>query len=257
MQTKLIDFSKYSSIHIGPTLHVSVIDEIGDFDHFQIIGKANNLLINPNASNLAILGETFNYIEKKENKLYVGAATSSGKLLTYSKKNNLANFEFLAKLPGNIGGLAKMNAGLKQWEIFNYIDSIKTKDGYIKKENIDFGYRHTNINTIIYEVVFDIQYGYNKQNQEMFVQMRDNQPHEPSAGSCFKNPLNDSAGRLIEAVGLKGYQIGGMALSAKHANFLVNLGNGTFDEALQLIQLAQSKVKEQFNISLEREIIII
>lgn len=257
MQTKSIDFSKYSSIHIGPTLEVKVIEEIGDYDNFQIIGRANNLLISPNAKNLAILGENFNYIEQKENKLYVGAATSSGKLLTYAKKHNIANMEFLAKLPGNIGGLAKMNAGLKEWEIFNYINSIKTKDGYVKKEDIIYGYRYTKIQTIIYEVVFNIEYGYNKSHQDMFILMRDNQPHDPSAGSCFKNPPNDSAGRLIEAVGLKGHQIGDMAFSAKHANFLVNLGNGTFEDAIALIELAKEKVKEQFNISLEQEIIIL
>ncbi len=257
MQTKTIDFSKYTSIHIGPILEVNMINEIGDFDHFNIIGRGNNLLVSPNASNLAILGENFNYIEQKENKLYVGASTTSGKLLTYAKKHNLANLEFLAKLPGNIGGLARMNAGLKQWEIFNYIDSIKTKDGYIKKENVEYGYRHTQISTIIYEVVFNIEYGYNKQDQNMFVQMRDNQPNDPSAGSCFKNPANESAGRLIEAVGLKGYQIGGMAFSAQHANFLVNLGNGTFEEAIALINLAKTKVKEQYDIQLEQEIIII
>jgi len=87
--------------------------------------------------------------------------------------------------------------------------------------------------------------------------MRDNQPHMPSAGSCFKNPQGQSAGFLIESVGLKGYKIGNMSFSEQHANFLVNLGNGTFEDAMALINLAKKRVKEKFNISLELEIEVI
>jgi UDP-N-acetylmuramate dehydrogenase len=92
--------------------------------------------------------------------------------------------------------------------------------------------------------------------QNEFTKMRDNQPQIASAGSCFKNPKGDFAGRLIEAVGLKGYRIGDMEFSNTHANFLVNHENGTFDEAITLINLAKQKVKEQFDIELETEIII-
>ncbi|MDX4012101.1 UDP-N-acetylmuramate dehydrogenase [Aliarcobacter skirrowii] len=255
---KTIDFKRYSSIHIGCKKEVLVINEIGDYSDFQIIGRGNNLLISPKCEKkFAILGEAFDYIKEENNLLYVGCATSSGKLLTYTRKNNIASLEFLAKLPGNIGGLVKMNAGLKEWEIFNYLHSIKTKDGYIKKEDIDFSYRHTNIDSIIYEAVFNIQKGFSKEMQNEFVKMRDNQPQIASAGSCFKNPKGDFAGRLIEAVGLKGHRVGDMEFSNTHANFLVNHGFGTFDEAITLINLAKQKVKEQFDIELEEEIIIL
>ncbi len=252
--TKLIDFSKYSSIKIGPKAEVLVINEIGDYSDYTIIGLANNLLVSNSHPNFAVLGEAFDYIEQKNGKLHVGCATKSGKLLSYSKKHDLANMEFLGKLPGNLGGLVRMNAGLKEWEIFNYIDSIKTKDGYIKKEQIEYSYRHTGIDTIVYEVVFNIEQGYSKSQADLFKQMRDNQPQLPSAGSCFKNPKGDSAGRLIEAASLKGIIVGGMSFSSQHANFLVNLENGTYDEAVFLIELAQKKVKEQFDVSLETEI---
>ena len=96
------------------------------------------MLISPKCKKkFAILGEEFDYIKQEENLLYVGCATTSGKLLTYTRNNDIANLEFLAKLPGNLGGLVKMNAGLKSWEMFNYIHSIKTKDGYLKKEDIN------------------------------------------------------------------------------------------------------------------------
>ncbi|MBT3280579.1 MAG: UDP-N-acetylmuramate dehydrogenase [Campylobacteraceae bacterium] len=256
--TKVIDFKKYTSIHIGGKHSVKVINEIGDFKKYTILGRGNNLLISNNPKPLAILGEEFDYILQKNRKLIVGAAVSSGKLLTYCKKNNIANFELLAKLPGNMGGLVKMNAGLKQWEIFNHLHSIKTQNGDILKENIPHTYRHTQIDGIIYEITFDIESGYCKDQQKTFNTMRDNQPSLPSAGSCFKNPKDThSAGYMIEKAGLKGYTIGGMAFSSEHANFLVNMGDGTYDEAIKLIKLAKQKVLEQFNINLELEIIII
>ena len=97
-----------------------------------------------------------------------------------------------------MGGLVKMNAGLKSWEVFNYVHSIKTKDGYIKKEDVQYSYRQTKIDTIVYEVVFNISNGFSKDKLKEFNKMRDNQPHMPSAGSCFINPEGDFAGRLIE-----------------------------------------------------------
>jgi UDP-N-acetylmuramate dehydrogenase len=251
-----IDFKKYSSIKIGPICEVLNINEIGYYDDYQIIGQANNILVSNTPPKFAKLGKAFEYIEQKDDKLYVGCAVKSGKLLSYAKKHDLANFEFLGRLPGNLGGLIKMNAGLKEWEIFNYIDSIKTKDGYIKKEDIQYGYRFTNINTIVYELVFNLSSGYSKEKSEMFKKMRDNQPHTPSAGSCFKNPEGDYAGRLIEQVGLKGLKKGDMSFSKVHANFLVNEGEGTFEDAMYLINEAKNRIKEQFNIEIQEEIII-
>ena len=253
---KEIDFSRYSSIKIGPKSQVLVINKIDEYKNYQIIGKANNLLVSSSHPNFAILGEEFDYIRQDNNLLYVGCATSSGKLLTYTRNNDIANLEFLAKLPGNMGGLVKMNAGLKSWEIFNYVHSIKTKDGYIKKEDIDYSYRHTKIDDIVYEVVFNISYGFSKNMLKEFNKMRDNQPHMPSAGSWFVNPENDFAGRLIEEVGLKGYKKNGVSFSKEHANFLVNDGDGTYEDAMYLSNLAKSKIKEQFNIDIKEEVII-
>lgn len=254
---KNIDFKKYTSIHIGGEYEVRIIDEISDFSSYKILGRGNNLLISDTPPSLAILGDTFDYIKIENDLLVVGAATSSGKLLTYCRKNDIAHFELLAKLPGNMGGLVKMNAGLKQWEIFNYLHSIKTQDGVILKKDIPYSYRTTKINGVIYEVTFKIERGYNKEQQKLFNKMRDNQPKLPSAGSCFKNPQEKSAGYLIENVGLKGYKINDMSFSSEHANFLVNLGEGKFEDAIALITLAQNKVKEKFDIELELEIEII
>jgi len=254
--TKEIDFSKYSSIRIGPKAQVLVINEIGDYKDYQIIGAGNNLLVSSVHPKFAILGEEFDYIKEFDSKLYVGCNTKSGKLLNYVRKNDMANLEFLGKLPGNLGGLVKMNAGLKSWEIFNYIDKIKTKNGYISKEQIEYSYRNTNIDTIVYEVVFHIKKGFDKNKLEEFKKMRNNQPKQASAGSCFKNPKGDFAGRLIQEVGLKGFRKGDVSFSDIHANFLVNLGQGSYEDAIYLIGKAKNKIKKEFNIELKEEIVI-
>lgn len=110
---------------------------------------------------------------------------------------------------------------------------------------------------MILEAAFEFTIGFDKEKVSMFKSMRLNQPHLPSAGSCFKNPKGDYAGRLIEAVGLKGFRVGGMEFSKEHANFLVNIENGTFDEAIFLIKEAQQRVFKEFKIWLECEIAVL
>jgi UDP-N-acetylmuramate dehydrogenase len=153
--------------------------------------------------------------------------------------------------------MLKMNAGLKEYEIFNHLIEIRTQSGWIPKEELEYGYRRTSINEVVFEAAFDLEEDFSAQRLEMFAQMRSNQPNEPSAGSCFKNPPGDYAGRLIEAVGLKGKRVGAMAFSDVHANFLVNYGGGTFDDALFLIKEAQDKVLEKFGIVLQCEVAIL
>ena len=255
---KIIDFSKYSSIKIGSKLRVEIIDKIDSYDDYCIIGKANNILISKNPkSKIAILGKKFSYIKEQDETIIIGGATASGRIFSFAKKNNLSGFEYLSKLPGSLGGLVKMNAGMGDYEIFNNLKSIKTKNGNIEKKDINFGYRVTNIKDIIYEVTFYKKYKFNHNLLDIFSQARNRQPSEPSAGSLFKNPKGDFAGRLIEAVGLKGKIIGGASLSNKHANFLININSATFDDAIELSLLARKRVLEEFGILLEYEIDII
>lgn len=253
---KTLNLASYSSLRIGPVVAVEVIDEIKENSSF-IIGGCNNLLFSPTPPPLAMLGREFDFLHVENNLLHVGAATPSGKLLSYAKKHDLANFELMQKLPGTLGGMIKMNAGLKEWEIFNNLVAIRTHKGWIDKKDIEYGYRHTNIKDIIFEAKFEIHKGFDTALLEMFKKLRDNQPNLPSAGSCFKNPSGNFAGKLLDEAGLKGYRIGDMAFSDTHANFLVNLGRGTYEQALELIALAQKTVFERFGIHLELEIKIV
>lgn len=252
--TQTIDFSHFTSIRIGPIAEVLIIEDTTYPPDHTIIGHGYNVLIGPNPPPLMMLSKAFDYIKIENGTLIVGGATPSGKVVSFAKKHNLAHFEFLLKLPGTMGGMVAMNAGLKSWEIFNHLKGIVTKNGFMPKSQIAYSYRHTNITDVVFEAHFEIHQGFDPAMVQTFLKMRDNQPLSPSAGSCFVNPKGDFAGRLIEAVGLKGYQIGNMAFSSEHANFLINLGGGTFEEAISLIEEAKRRVLKQHNIALELEI---
>jgi len=253
-----INFAMYSSIKIGDRVDVKVIeDENFDICKYSIIGKSNNIILTPNHPPLAMLSKKFSYIKIHNNKLIIGGATPNGKIFSFCKNNNIKHFECFRALPGSLGGMVKMNAGMKEYEIFNHLLEVKINNKYVKKEDISYSYRHTNINGIIYEAVFSLQYGFSKEQVDMFDNMRKNQPQMPSAGSCFKNPEGYFAGKLIDDVGLKGYKIGDICFSQKHANFLVNLGKAKSSDALELINLAKKRVKDMFDIELELEIVIL
>ncbi len=257
LNTKTIDFSKFSSIRIGPSVEVALIENDVVPEGHIIVGSANNVLISPTPPPLMILSKEYDFIRLEADGLHIGAATPGGRVVSFCKKNDIAHFEYLSKLPGTLGGMLKMNAGLKEYEIFNHLIAIRTQSGWKQKNEIEFGYRKTSIDEVVFEALFEAQSGYSNERYEMFSQMRSNQPSDPSAGSCFKNPPGDYAGRLIEAVGLKGEYAGAMAFSNVHANFLVNTGGGTYNDALLLIREAQKRVKEQFDIDLQCEIVLI
>jgi UDP-N-acetylmuramate dehydrogenase len=253
--TKSIDFSKFSSFKIGSKVDVKLLQKCSDFHQDDyIIGSCNNILISNNPPPLIKLSKRFNYITLQNNILKIGGATPSGKIASFCKKNNIANFEFLSHLPGTLGGLVKMNAGLKEYEIFNHLISVDICGDTKLKNEINFGYRYTDIKKPILEATFEVSYGFDDEKVLMFKKMRANQPHKPSAGSCFKNPHADYAGRLIEEVGLKGFRVGDMEFSKVHANFLINHGNGCFEDAMYLINEAKKRVLEKFSIQLELEI---
>jgi len=201
-----------------------------------------------------MLSKDFANITEDENILTIGAAMPTGRIVSYAKKHDIAGFEFCSKLPGSLGGMIAMNAGVKEYEIFNILHSVKIEGSWITADKIDHGYRFAHLNGIVTHARFKIKRGFDTILLEQLLNLRSNQPHEPSAGSAFKNPKGDHAGRLIEEVGLKGLKKGGMQWSDVHANFLVNLGGGTFEEAKFLIDLAKKKVLATFDISLQEEI---
>ena len=255
MYFKIIDFSKFSSIRVGVPIEVLMLERNDEIPKDRvIIGHANNLLVSSNPPALMMLSKDFSFMELEDEVLTVGCATPTGKMLSFTKKNDLAGFEFVSKLPGSIGGMLAMNAGVKSYEIFNILDAIKIEGKWVKKENIEHGYRFAKLGGVATEVRFKVAKGFSKELLDELVNLRSNQPKTASAGSAFKNPKGDYAGRLIEEVGLKGVSKGAMQWSEVHANFLVNHGGGTFEEAKYLIELAQKSVFEKFGVVLKEEV---
>jgi len=258
MFTKTINFSKYSSIKIGQSVEVLMIEKSDKIPKDRyLIGGANNLLISPAPPPLMMLSKDFAYIEENESMLIIGAAMPTGRIVSYAKKHNISGFEFCAKLPGTLGGMLAMNAGVKEYEIFNILHSVEIDGEWMPKEDIPHGYRFAKLGGVATAARFEIIKGYSQKLNDELKVLRSNQPSDPSAGSAFKNPKGDAAGRLIDAVGLKGFRRGDMAWSEIHANFLVNLGEGIFEDAKYLIELAKKKVLEEFGIELQEEIQIL
>ena len=255
---KTIDFSKYSSIKVGQPTEVMMLEkeDIIPNDRY-LIGGANNLLISPTPPPLMMLSKDFAFIAQEENILTIGAAMPTGRIVSYAKKHDIAGFEFCAKLPGTLGGMLAMNAGVKEYEVFNILHSIEIEGKWIAKEDIEHGYRFAKLSGIATAARFEIKEGFNQALFDSLLNLRTNQPHDPSAGSAFKNPEGDYAGRLIEEVGLKGFRKGNMQWSEVHANFLVNRGEGTFEDAKYLIDLVKEKVFKKCGIKLIEEIKIL
>ena len=264
--TRLVDFSKFTSVRIGGVHEIFEVDSLEDLSspHFLgavMIGGGNNLLISPNPPKMAILGKSFDYINFNPlgEKIYleIGAATKSAKIYNFAKQNNIAHLEFLKNIPGTLGGLIKMNAGLLKFSISDNLTHVRLARGWVGKEEISFSYRHSGIDEAILGAKFELRSGFDASISDAISAKRENQPKGASFGSCFVNPDGHFAGALIEAVGLKGYAIGGAKFSEEHANFLINFNHASFEDATSLINLARARVLDKFGVKLKSEVCIL
>ena len=185
-------------------------------------------------------------------------------------ENSLTGFEFACGIPGTIGGAVFMNAGAYDGEISHVIESAEVLDENcnvlnLTNEELDFGYRSSLVMKKGYTVlsaVFKLQKGKVKTIKDLVNDLthkrESKQPLEyPSAGSTFKRPTGYFAGKLIQDAGLKGYSIGGAAVSEKHSGFVINKGNATAKDITDLIEHIQYEVKKQFGVDLHTEVRII
>ncbi len=233
-----------------------------------MVGLGSNLLVRDkgfdgvtiHTKNLKELNISDNFIES-------GAGTSLAKLSRFALANFKYGAEFLSAIPGSVGGALAMNAGAFGSEIWQYVVSVKTMSysGEIKDRkpsDFEITYRstmHKNSNEFFVSAVFN--FNLKEQNDdvsELLKKRNSTQPIGlPSCGSVFKNPKNHFAAKLIESSGLKGYCIGGACVSEKHANYIINQDNATAQDIENLIAHIQDVIKQQFDIELETEIIII
>ena len=182
-------------------------------------------------------------------------------------KNELTGFEELSGIPGTIGGAVRMNAGAHGKEFKDIVSSVTCMhyDGNIKQfenEDMHFEYRSSMLKEksyIVLEVRMEFQKGNEKDIKEKMEEYanyrKEKQPIEyPSAGSTFKRGADFITAKLIDEAGLKGYSIGGAEVSSKHAGFIINKGNATAKDILELIEYVKHKVEEKFNKKIELEI---
>ena len=209
-------------------------------------------------------------IEEGKEEMYISvqAGVSFKEIVSIVKKYNLEGFENLSGIPASIGGSIAMNAGAFGSEIFDIIESVGWIDenGILrnsKKEEIEYSYRKTQFQKsgFVYFAVLKLRKS--KKNiseiiKNHLIERNKKQPLDlPTTGSTYKNPEGNFAGLLLEKAGFKGRRIGDIGFSEKHANFLVNYGNGSFKELKTLLELAEGKIYSEFQIKLEREVRIV
>lgn len=199
-------------------------------------------------------------------KVYVEAGVPCAHVAKFCMGLGLSGAEFLAGIPGTMGGALKMNAGAFGGETWNIVDSVEmiNASGEITRRAVDeFEVAYRSVKGLADEwfvsVELKLTQGESEISQQkiraLLEQRGLTQPtNKPTCGSVFKNPTGDYAARLIEACGLKGYEIGGACVSTKHANFIENTGHATAADIEALIEYVQQQVKQQHDISLMTEV---
>lgn len=235
-----------------------------------IIGSGHNIILSKDYydEDFIIFSNCFNDVKINETNIKALSGIDLLKLSELALKNELSGLEIFYDIPSSLGGAVVMNAGANGEDIKNllvetrYFDPSEETFHSITKEDINFEYRNSffqkNPHLIITEVSLQLKRG-NKDDILGKMQTTKNQrwakqPRDfPNAGSVFKRPEGYFVGAIMDELGLKGYQVGGVKISEKHGGFIVNFDNGTGQDILDIIAHVQSKVKEKYGFELEVE----
>ena len=235
---------------------------------YKILGNGSNVIFNDAGYNGVIIKlDNFNSLRIINNKIIVGAGYMLNKLALRVSRLGLTGMEFAAGIPGTVGGAIYMNAGAYKRDMGYIVTSVKvlTPQYEIKtlyNKDLNFHYRSSFFQTHKDYICLEATIHLIKGNSEEIINLieerkkrrLETQPLEyPSAGSVFRNPDGNFAGKLIEEIGYKGKSIGGAKVSEKHANFIINNGNATGEDVKKLIIEIKNKIKEKYNIELKVE----
>ena len=244
---------------------------------WRVLGRGTNLLVKDEgfAGVILLLGGDFNNVEREFTNdadsviVRAGAGCSLTRISFRCIEWGLTGVEFACGIPGTVGGAVIMNAGAWGGEMSSIVENVRltTADGekvFVRQE-LDFSYRCWDGfapylgKAVVSEVELKLKKGdldIIRQNCSILQDRRKQIQHckYPNAGSFFKNPPNDSAGRLIDASGLKGLTVGGAMISDHHGNFLVNKGGATADDVLNLMKIVQTQVKNDSGVTLQPEV---
>ncbi|MTI69709.1 MAG: UDP-N-acetylmuramate dehydrogenase [Firmicutes bacterium] len=240
--------------------------------NYYIIGNGTNLLVRDKGIRGVVIkiGDNFNDVFVSDEKIIAKAGSKLSKIAKVALRNSLTGLEGVSGVPGSLGGAVAMNAGAYGTEMKDVIDKVKCIDlnGDIlefNNEQMHFGYRHSRVhedNLLVVEAEIKLKKGdYNNIKSYMDELTKKRNAKQPinlaSAGSTFKRPKGDYAGRLIEVSGLKGARYGDAQVSDKHCGFVVNLGNANCEDVVNLIRFVQKTVRDKHNVLLEPEVKII
>ena len=236
------------------------------------VGLGSNLLVRDSGLSgvvISVVGVLSDIECINKTELKIGAGVTCAKTARFAAKHALSGIEFLASIPGSIGGALAMNAGAYGGETWRYVKSVETinRKGEIKhysRDDFETGYRTVSLAddewfvSCILNLKVSNQEEIEQSMKAILTERAEAQPlGQHSCGSVFRNPDNDHAARLIEASGLKGKQIGGAVVSEKHANFIINTGNARSSDIESLIELVKITVFEKHDVKLIPEVRII
>ncbi|WP_446812166.1 UDP-N-acetylmuramate dehydrogenase [Methylomonas sp. 2BW1-5-20] len=272
--------AKYTSWRVGgPAQHLYIPENKADLIEFIAglpageplywMGLGSNLLVRDGG----IRGTVINtrgrlkemYLTDSE-RVYVEAGVPCAHVARFCADLGLTGAEFLAGIPGTMGGALKMNAGAfggETWSIVEKVEMINPRGDVTQRDHHEFEVAYRSVKGLADEWFLSAQLKLSKGNSEasqqhikaLLEKRNASQPtNKPTCGSVFKNPPGDYAARLIEACGLKGFAIGGAVVSEKHANFIENRGNASSEDIEALIEHIQTQVQTQFGISLHTEV---
>lgn len=240
---------------------------------YMVMGNGSNILVKDSGYKGVIvkIGDAFSQIKIEGNELTAGCGALMSKVANAALEESLTGFEFASGIPGSLGGAVFMNAGAYGGEMKQIIKTVDviSKDGSrqytMTPDDLDMSYRHSALHEtgdIAISVILQLEKGDKgliiKEMKELTAKRNTKQPvHLPSAGSFFKRPEGYFAGKLIQDAGLKGLSVGAAQVSPLHSGFIVNNGGATATEILQLMEIVQATVMEQFGVKLEPEVRIV
>ncbi|WML56867.1 UDP-N-acetylmuramate dehydrogenase [Neobacillus sp. PS2-9] len=250
---------------------MSVINKHGL--NWRAIGRGSNLLVSDKGIEGVVikLSSGLDHLEIEGTTITVGGGHSLVSLATLISKKGLAGLEFASGIPGSVGGAVYMNAGAHGSDISKILTRahVLFENGsmeWLSNEEMKFSYRTSVLQNkrpgVVVESVFDLTTG---DRAAIVAQMQKNKDYRketqpwnfPCAGSIFRNPLPNYAGKLIEAAGLKGFSMGGAKISEMHGNFIVNAGNATAADVLALIQHIKDTIFNLYGVKMETEVEIV
>ncbi len=273
--SELTTFKNIGTVNQLITFHeITALSEfVKSKSSFFVLGKGSNTLINPNSDiqSFIKLSPSLTDMAIDDTLMTVPAGMSGNKLLKSAQLRGLSGLEFIAGVPTTVGGMVAMNFGCWGYEFADLVERVyvMNEDGvleWVSKDDLSFRYRYSAIEekkwiilAVSLRLVKDIPLKIHKRAQENIHLRLSKQPLRGNTfGSVFKNPEDDFAGRLIEVLGYRGTPFRKyIKMSDAHANFMVNEGDGHFDEAVALIEDIRSRTKSEFGIDLELEVKIV